>query len=76
MFALVCLTLNKLAITETLCNFNFRCVQGSTTAIPGAFSCAKTVLSLLLCTFQVCMHLFVCASAFMHAHLHMCAQMQ
>lgn len=26
-------------------NFNLRCVQGGTTAIPGAFGCGKTVIS-------------------------------
>lgn len=30
---------------EILLFSNFRCVQGGTTAIPGAFGCGKTVIS-------------------------------
>ena len=33
-------------------NFRFRCVQGGTTAIPGAFGCGKTVISQSLSKFS------------------------
>ncbi len=33
-------------------SFNLRCVQGGTTAIPGAFGCGKTVISQALSKFS------------------------
>ena len=42
------ITHKNIAITDKLC----RCVQGGTTAIPGAFGCGKTVISQTLSKFS------------------------
>ena len=39
-------------LMQNLYIFNFRCVQGGTTAIPGAFGCGKTVISQSLSKFS------------------------